>query len=104
MKAADSLDLVCHALSDSTRRLILESLRARDEQTLFEICVRLTDRYKLTLSRQAISKHLRVLEDADLVRTSWKGRTKIHSMNSAPLRTLRNGWLAKFVPPEEKTT
>ena len=98
----DKVDAVFRALSDSTRRVIVDELKARDGQTLFEICVRLIENHKLDLTRQAISKHLSVLESADLVRTSWNGRTKIHSINEIPIRKLGKGWLAKFVRKSEK--
>jgi DNA-binding transcriptional ArsR family regulator len=73
------LDAVFHALADPTRRAILDELAKRDDQPLFEICVRLVEGRGMSLSRQAISKHLTVLEDADLVGVRWEGRTKLHS-------------------------
>jgi len=72
------IDAVFHALSDSTRRIILDELSKREEQTLFEICVRVVEQHNLSLSRQAISKHLAVLEAAGLVTTRWSGRSKLH--------------------------
>ena len=63
-KVAAELDAVFHALADSTRRTILEELSNRDEQSLFEICVRLVEGHGLSMKRQSISKHLAVLEDA----------------------------------------
>ena len=78
---AKELDAVFHALADPTRRTILEELSKRDEQSLYEICVRLIDEHGLSMKRQSISKHLAVLEDADLVETSWQGRTKLHTSN-----------------------
>ena len=88
------LDAVFHALADPTRRTILEELSKRDEQTLFEICVRL-EGYGLTMKRQSISKHLGVLEAAGLIETGWQGRTKLHStrLPSALPRITR--WLKK---------
>lgn len=77
----DRVDAVFHALSDSTRRTILDELSKREDQTLFEICVRLVEGHGLSLTRQAISKHLTVLEAAGLVTTRWKGRTKQHASN-----------------------
>ena len=73
------LDAKFHALADSTRRLILEELAKRDDQPLFEICVRLVEGLSMNLTRQAVSKHLKVLEEADLVDVRWEGRTKLHS-------------------------
>ena len=73
------LDVMFHALADSTRRVILDELDKRDDQPLFEICVRLVEGHGMNLTRQAVSKHLAVLEDADLVDVRWEGRTKLHS-------------------------
>ncbi|QDU37719.1 DNA-binding transcriptional repressor ArsR [Maioricimonas rarisocia] len=75
------LDAVFHALSDSTRRLILDELAKRDDQALFEICVRIVEEYGISLSRQAISKHLAVLEASGLVTSRREGRTKLHTSN-----------------------
>jgi catechol 2,3-dioxygenase-like lactoylglutathione lyase family enzyme len=61
------LDAMFRALADSTRRVILDELAKRDDQPLFEICVRLVEGHGMNLTRQAISKHLAVLENADLV-------------------------------------
>ncbi|MEW6235384.1 MAG: helix-turn-helix domain-containing protein [Candidatus Omnitrophota bacterium] len=90
------LDSIFHALSDSTRRTILDELAIRDEQSLFEIVVRLIEKHGITLTRQAVSKHLAVLEDADLVRTSWKGRTKLHTNNLPEATRLISCWLQKY--------
>ncbi len=81
MAASDDkhLDAMFHALADSTRRVILDELAERDDQPLFEICVRLVQGHGMNLTRQAISKHLTVLEHADLVDVRWEGRTKLHS-------------------------
>ena len=67
------------ALADPTRRAILDELSERDDQPLFEICVRLVEGGAMNLTRQAVSKHLTVLENADLVDVRWEGRTKLHS-------------------------
>jgi DNA-binding transcriptional ArsR family regulator len=75
----ENLDAVFHALADPTRRAILDELAKRDDQPLFEICVRLVEGHGMNLTRQAISKHLTVLEAADLVGVRWEGRTKLHS-------------------------
>lgn len=81
MAASDDrdLDAMFHALADTTRRVILDELAERDAQPLFEICVRLVEGHGMKLTRQAISKHLMVLENADLVDVRWEGRTKLHS-------------------------
>jgi DNA-binding transcriptional ArsR family regulator len=81
------------ALADPTRRAILDELRERDDQTLFEICSRLATKHQNSSSRQAISQHLDVLEAADLVRTRREGRYKFHTINTAPLEDLVERWL-----------
>ena len=73
------LDAIFHALADPTRRVILDELAKRDDQPLFEICVRLAEGRGMSLTRQAVSKHLTVLENACLVVVRWEGRTKLHS-------------------------
>lgn len=89
------LDAVFHALADSTRRTILEELAKRDEQSLFEICVRLVEGHGLSMKRQSISKHLAVLEDAGLVDTKWQGRTKLHSTKLSSALPHIARWLKK---------
>ena len=84
---------VFKALSDPTRRAILDELVERSGQTLFEICARLTTKHGLTSSRQAISQHLEVLEDAGLVTTRREGRYKFHDVDTGPLRTIAERWL-----------
>ena len=85
---------VFKALADPTRRTILDELAERDGQTLFELCSRLAMRHGLGSSRQAISQHLGVLEEAGLIRTRKEGRYKFHDLQRAPLERLANRWLA----------
>jgi DNA-binding transcriptional ArsR family regulator len=85
---------VFEALVAPARRAILDELRERDGQTLFELCARLTMKHGLGLTRQAISQHLDVLEAAGLVRSRREGRYKFHFLNTAPLRTIIDRWLA----------
>jgi DNA-binding transcriptional ArsR family regulator len=80
------------ALADPTRRAILDELTDRDGQTLFEICARLATKHGLNSSRQAISQHLDVLEDAGLVTTRREGRYKFHHIDPTPLRTIGERW------------
>ena len=80
------------ALADPTRRTILDELTDRDGQTLFEICSRLIMKHGITASRQAISQHLDVLEQAGLVRTRRSGRYKFHSIDPSPLREIGDRW------------
>ena len=80
------------ALADPTRRAILDELQERSGQTLFELCTRLLSRHALGSSRQAVSQHLQVLEDAGLVRTRREGRYKFHDLDTSPLRTIAQRW------------
>ena len=91
---------VFKALSDPTRRAILDELRERDGQTLFELCVRLITNHGSSSTRQAISQHLDVLEEAGLVRTRREGRYKLHHLDTAPLREIAERWP---VEPQSQT-
>jgi DNA-binding transcriptional ArsR family regulator len=90
---------VFKALADPTRRKILDELAERDDQTLFEICGRLAMKHQLTSSRQAISQHLELLEEAGLVRTRREGRYKFHTLDAGPLEEIARRWSRK---PREK--
>jgi len=83
---------IYRALDDETRRLILDELAARDGQTLFEICTVLLTRHQRTSTRQAISQHLAVLEDAGLVVTERRGRSKFHHFDRSPLAAIARRW------------
>lgn len=80
------------AIGDATRRTILDELTDRDGQTLFEIRGTLTMKHGLASSRQAISQHLAVLEQAGLVRTRRQGRYKFHHIDTSPLRAIVDRW------------
>lgn len=84
---------VFKALADPTRRKILDELSERSGQTLFELCSRLAMKHQLGSSRQAISQHLAVLEDAGLVETRREGRYKFHDLNREPLQRVADRWL-----------
>jgi DNA-binding transcriptional ArsR family regulator len=86
------VDDLFKALSDPTRRTILDELTERSGQTLFEICGRLSTKHQLTLSRQAVSQHLTVLEAAGLVTSRREGRYKFHDLDTAPLRHITARW------------
>jgi DNA-binding transcriptional ArsR family regulator len=90
---------VFRALADPTRRVILDELRERDGQTLFELCSRLATKHRLGSTRQAVSQHLAVLEDAGLVTTRRQGRYKFHHLDTAPLNVIAERWLTD--PREE---
>ena len=87
-----SMGDVFKALADPTRRAILDELHERNGQTLFELCVRLTTKHGLGSTRQAVSQHLDVLEDAGLVITRRKGRYKFHDLETSPLRAITDRW------------
>src|SRR5271166_554235 len=87
------MDLVFRALADPTRRALLDELFARDGQTL----VSLTARHEMT--RIAVAKHLKILEDADLVVSRRRGREKLHYLNPVPIRLLHDRWVSKYAEP-----
>jgi DNA-binding transcriptional ArsR family regulator len=89
---------VFKALADPTRRAILDELAERDGQTLFELCSRLTVKHGLGSSRQAVSQHLAVLEEAGLVATRKEGRYKFHDLRAEPLEHLLDRWLRREDP------
>ena len=80
------------AIADPTRRAILDELTDRDGQTLFELCARLANKHGSSSTRQAISQHLDVLEEAGLVSTRREGRYKFHHLDTAPLREIADRW------------
>jgi DNA-binding transcriptional ArsR family regulator len=90
------------ALGDETRRVILDELAERNEQTLFELCNRLISKHGLSSSRQAISQHLEVLEEAGLVRTERRGRYKFHFLDTTPLTEITRRWPAPSETLPEK--
>ena len=85
-------DALYRALADETRRVILDELAERDGLSLFDICTRLTMRHGITSTRQAVSQHLAVLEEAGLVATHREGRTKRHHLHTEPLRAITDRW------------
>jgi DNA-binding transcriptional ArsR family regulator len=97
----DGVGDVFKAIADETRRVILDELVERDEQTLFEICSRLATKHGLSSTRQAVSQHLEVLEDAGLVHSERRGRYKLHYLDTEPLRQITQRWPPR--PPQEAT-
>lgn len=91
-----NLSRLFRALGDETRLLLLDELRKRNNQSLFEICARLYEEYDITLSRQAITRHLSTLEQAGLIVTNWHGRTKVHSLTANALSETIDPWLQPF--------
>jgi len=91
-----NLSNVFRALSDDTRLLILDELRKRNDQTLFELCARLYDVHDIAMTRQAVTRHLNALEQAALIQTSWQGRTKVHSLAARSFTDSISTWLEQF--------
>ena len=86
-------DLLFRALADPSRRKLLDQLHAHDGQTLNELCEH------LDMTRQGVTQHLAVLEDANLVATVRRGREKLHFLNPVPLQEIYERWIAKFEKP-----
>jgi uncharacterized protein YndB with AHSA1/START domain/DNA-binding transcriptional ArsR family regulator len=84
------VDEVFRALADPSRRRLLDSLNARNGQTLRELCA------GLDMARQSVSKHLAVLEAANLVTTVWRGREKLHYLNAAPINAITERWIHRY--------
>lgn len=84
------MDLVFKALADASRRQLLDRLRARNGQTLNELCA------GLDMSRQAVTKHLEILEGANLIATQKRGREKLHYLNPVPIQEIAERWIGKF--------
>lgn len=80
------------ALADATRRFMLDELAEKNELTLYELTARLIMKHNLAISRQAIAKHLAILEEAGLVTTKKKGRYRVIVFNNEPLQGLLKGW------------
>jgi DNA-binding transcriptional ArsR family regulator len=84
------MDEVFKALADASRRLLLDRLRAKNGQTLNELCD------GLDMTRQAVTKHLAVLEEANLVTSFKHGRAKLHYLNPVPIHQIGERWIKKF--------
>jgi len=84
------MDAVFRALADPSRRQLLDSLNSRNGQTLGELCG------QLEMARQSVSKHLAVLEDANLVTTVRRGREKLHYLNVEPINAIAERWIDQY--------
>jgi DNA-binding transcriptional ArsR family regulator len=84
------LDAVFKALADGSRRKLLDQLRRSNGQTLGELC------QHLDMTRQAVTKHLGLLEKANLVAVVWRGREKLHYLNPVPLHEIYERWIGKY--------
>jgi uncharacterized protein YndB with AHSA1/START domain/DNA-binding transcriptional ArsR family regulator len=90
MAAFQEMDDVFRALADRSRRLLLDRLNERNGQTLRELCD------GLGMARQSVSKHLAVLEAANLVTTVRRGREKLHYLNAAPIEEIGERWITRY--------
>lgn len=84
------MDAVFKALADKSRRRLLDVLRGKNGQTLNELCGH------LSMSRQAVTKHLLLLEKANLVTVVWHGREKLHYLNPVPIHQIYDRWISKY--------
>jgi DNA-binding transcriptional ArsR family regulator len=84
------MDDIFKALADTSRRKLLDALHAENGQTLYELC------RHLAMSRQAVAKHLGLLEEANLVVVKWRGREKLHFLNPVPLHEISERWIGKY--------
>jgi DNA-binding transcriptional ArsR family regulator len=84
------MDKVFKALADPGRRLLLDHLHADNGQTLGQLCGH------LDMTRQAVTKHLKLLEAANLVATIWRGREKLHYLNPVPILEIADRWIGKY--------
>ena len=84
------MDAVFKALADPTRRQLLDSLHARNGQTLNQLCE------QMDMTRQAVTKHLGILEEANLVATLREGREKHHFLNPVPINDIAERWIGKY--------
>jgi DNA-binding transcriptional ArsR family regulator len=83
-------DSVFRALGDASRRELLDRLHANNGQTLGDLC------QNMEMSRQAVAKHLAILEEANLVAIQWRGREKLHFINPVPINAIAERWISKF--------
>jgi DNA-binding transcriptional ArsR family regulator len=84
------MDAVFKALADESRRKLIDELHENEGRTLTQLCGH------LDMTRQAVSKHLAVLESARLVVTVWRGREKLHYFNPVPLHEIYERWIGKY--------
>ena len=84
------MDAVFKALADGSRRELLDRLHARNGQTLNQLCE------QMDMTRQAVSKHLAILEEANLVATVRRGREKLHYLNPVPINEIADRWIGKY--------
>lgn len=84
------MDKVFKALADASRRQLLDELFKKNGQTLNELCEH------LVMTRQSVTKHLDILEEANLIVIEWQGRNKLHYLNAAPIGDIYDRWIGKY--------
>lgn len=87
---SEAVNDVFRALADPSRRALLDALYKRNGQTLGELCD------GMAMTRQAVAKHLALLEDANLVAIVWRGREKLHYLNPVPIHEISERWISKY--------
>ncbi|WP_074736740.1 ArsR/SmtB family transcription factor [Ruegeria halocynthiae] len=100
----DQLDLMFKALSDSTRRRIIDRLSKKTAQSLFEVCAAPVAENGVALSRQTVSQYLAVLEKAGLIKIAWNVCTKTHSISISKDHIATASWLNRYDPKGTKTS
>src|SRR3954447_5606823 len=88
------MDEVFKALADASRRKLLDELHRTNGRTLADLCTH------LDMTRQAVTKHLKILEDANLLAVVWQGREKLHFLNPVPLHEIYERWISKYERPQ----
>jgi DNA-binding transcriptional ArsR family regulator len=86
-------DTVFKALADPTRRIILDEFTERNEQTMYELCARLLMKHRVTMSRQAVAKHISVLEIAGLLRSQRRGKYRVLVFDPKPINYVVERWV-----------
>src|ERR1041384_4459085 len=84
------MDDVFRALADPSRRLLLDRLNERNAQSLRELCT------GLGMARQSVTKHLAILEAANLITTGWRGREKLHFLKAVPINEIAERWISRY--------
>jgi len=87
---SEAVNDVFRALADPSRRALLDTLFRRNGQTLGELCD------GMAMTRQAVTKHLALLEGANLVAVVWRGREKLHYLNPVPIHEISQRWISKY--------
>jgi len=96
MTERHDMDMLFRALADPSRRKLLDLLHTHNGSSLNELCEH------LNMTRQGVTQHLALLEEANLVATVRRGREKLHFLNPVPMQEIYERWIAKFEKPRLK--